>query len=316
MNINSIKQNTGYLHSKAVNRMCRKDTECLKKERYNNTENKTDRINTTIKSNSDGRASFKGGTPFLHSAANFASHNPLVAEAMFAIAVTGILRPLTIMATAHNEEDKSKCTYQAVKSISSGLVGLGTTALIGTPISAATKKAKESGAFEMPENLKEQSLNAVKKGVDILKEKAQELPEIAGVNIQALTEGGKINLGVFKETGKNAERTFKTEVSKTIPEHADVVIKAIKEQHTLNNYKNAAKNVADKLFQPIFMPIRANITIALVPIILGALGLKKASSMKKEQVNNPYKNMNLNIIQNNNKEIFKTFTGVTRNENK
>ncbi len=306
MDIKSIKYNTCYLHSKV-----RKEDMRMLKERHSYNQNNTDRINTTIKNNSDGRVSFKGGVPFLHSAANFASRNPLVAEAIFAIAVTGILRPVTIMATAHNEEDKSKCSYQAVKSISSGLVGLGTTALIGTPISEATKKAKEMGAFEMPPEMKEQSLNVIKKGVDILKEKSQEIPEIAGVSLEALTEGGKINLDVFKKMGRKAERTFKKQISKYLPEKSQEVINAIKEQHTLNNYKNAAKNVSDKLFQPVFMPIRAKITIALVPIILGALGLKKASSMKE----NPYKNMNLNIIKHNNQEIFKTFTGVNGNEN-
>ena len=65
-----------------------------------------DQINTTIKSNSDGRASFKGGAPLLHKAAQFVSYSPLIAEAIFALFITCGARPLTIMATAKNAEDK------------------------------------------------------------------------------------------------------------------------------------------------------------------------------------------------------------------
>ena len=91
----------------------------------------TNQINTTIRENSDGRVSFKGGAPLLHKAATFAGNNPLVAEALFAILVTCGLRPITILATAKSDEEKEKCSYQAAKSISSGVVGLGMTALVG-----------------------------------------------------------------------------------------------------------------------------------------------------------------------------------------
>ena len=90
-------------------------------------QNNNDQINTTIKSNSDGRVSFKGAEPFLHKAANFANNNPLLADATFALLITCLARPLTIMATAKTEKDKEKCSYQAAKSITSGLIGLGMT---------------------------------------------------------------------------------------------------------------------------------------------------------------------------------------------
>ncbi len=310
MNVTPIRQNTGYLHSRSMHKTGSSARECAK-ERHNSNIINNDKINTTIRSNSDGRVSFKGGgIHFIHHAANFTSNNPLVAEALFAIVVTCGLRPLTIMAGAKNDEDKSKCSYQAAKSISSGLVGLGTTALVGTPIAAATKKAKEAGAFKMPQSVKEESLGIVKKGVDILKEKAAELPEIAGISLSELTEGGKINLSVFKKAGKDAEKLFTKGVSEKLPDSAESIINAVKEQHTLDNYSNAAKNVADKMFQPVFMPIRATITIALVPIILGALGLKKSSGKQKEQeqAQNPFQNLNLSVIKDE-KDVFGTFTG-------
>ena len=147
--INSITTTTGYLKGRATERLLSQGKECAK-ERHNLKQNYNDKINTTIESNSDGRVSFKGGTPLLHKAANFASDNPLVAEALFAILITCGLRPLTIMATAKTDEDKEKCSYQAAKSVSTGLVGLATSVLVGIPIAAAAKAAQKRGAFNMP----------------------------------------------------------------------------------------------------------------------------------------------------------------------
>ena len=311
MKIKPIMANSGYVERQAANNKRSKAIMC-EKYRHNIKENNNDKINTTIKNNSDGRVSFNGGVPLLHRAAEFTSHNPLVAESIFAVLVTCGLRPLTIMASAHNEEDKSKCSYQAAKSISSGLVGLATTALVGTPIAAATKIAKDKGAFNISPEMKEKSLEIVKQGIDAIKENADGISDIAGINLKELIDGGKINLGVFKKTGKGAEKTFKKEVAEKFPEAAKSIIRAIKEQHTLDNYSHTAKNVADKMFQPIFMPIRATITIALVPIILGALGLKKSSAKSKQKdVQNPFQNMSLNVIQNTN-DIFKSFTGSVK----
>ena len=121
MKINSITTNTGYLKGRASERSTGKERECVQNhlKQMNN-----DQINTTIKRNSDGRVSFKGKNPapLLHKVANFTADNPLVAEALFALVVTCAMRPLTIMATAKSDEDKAKCEYQAVKSISSGLI--------------------------------------------------------------------------------------------------------------------------------------------------------------------------------------------------
>lgn len=317
MRINSITPNTSHPNSS-------KKWNAGKRERkYEQYQNEYNKINTTIKSNSDGRASFKGGVPLLHKAANFASDNPLVAEALFALLITCCLRPICIMATAKNDEDKEKCSYQAAKSIASGLVGLVMTAIVGTTIALATKSANNKGAFKIPEDIKAKSQELVKKGVDSLTELGKKLteegksPELAQ-QITELTDGGKINLSVFKKAGKGAKKLFQSKISEAAPEISETVATALKEQQVLNNYAKTGKNVMDKFFQPIFMPLRANITVALIPTILGIFGIHKAASKPKESEKNiPFKALNYEVFQTSSeKELFKSFSEVIKNENK
>lgn len=320
MKINSITANTGYFKDRGIERQM-SGGKPRAYERHNVKQNNNDQINTTIKMNSDGRVNFKGGVPLLHKAANFASDNPLVAEALFAILITCGLRPITIMATAKNEEDKEKCSYQAAKSVSSGLVGLATTALIGTPIAAATKLANNKGVFNMPQAMKEKSQGIVKQGVDELVEFSKKLiSEGRDLNlaqqINALTEGGKLNLSIFQKAGKHAQNTFKEQISEKAPDISEKVLNALKEQQIINNYAKANKNIIDKLFQPVFMPIRATITIALVPILLGLLGQKKPEK-KQSPEQNPQIMLNYNVFQDSNeKALFQSFSGVANHENK
>lgn len=279
-------------------------------------------INTTIKMNSDGRVNFKGGVPLLHKIATFTSNNPLVSEALFAILITCGLRPVSIMATAKTEEDKEKCSYQAAKSISSGLVGLGMTTLVGTPIAAATKLANKKGAFNMSPEMREQSMKVVNNGIEALKGFAQKLTQNGQDSqlvkqIENLTEGGKLNLGLFAKQGKGAQRAFTQEIAEKAPEILNSVTDALKEQKVINNYAKTGKNVMDKLFQPVFMPLRAMVTIAMVPVILGIFGLKKPA--KKQQPSpeqNPQAMMNYNLFNANvENELFKSFSEVTKHEN-
>lgn len=286
----------------------------------------TNQINTTIRENSDGRVSFKGGTPFLHKAANFASDNPLVAEALFAILITCGLRPLTIMATAKTEEDKEKCSYQAAKSVSTGFVGLATSVLVGIPIAAAAKAAQKRGAFNMPEEMKKKSMEVVKQGAESLTKLAEKfttegkhselVEQIKGLTAP-MAEKGSMNLDIFKKAGKGAEKIFKEKIDNVAPEISESVRNAISEQKTIDNFARTGKNVIDKLFQPIFMPIRATITVALVPTILAALGLKKAGNKKPEEKITPYDYLSYNVFTtSDDKKIFQAFSGVTNYENK
>ena len=327
MKINSITTTTGYLKGRATERLLNQGRECAK-ERHNLKQNNNDNINTTIKSNSDGRVSFKGATPLLHKAANFASDNPLVAEALFAILITCGLRPLTIMATAKTEEDKEKCSYQAAKSVSTGLVGLATSVLVGIPIAAAAKAAQKRGAFNMPEEMKKKSMDVVKQGAESLTKLAEKVTsegkhselveQIKGLTAP-MAEKGSINLGIFKKAGKGAEKMFKEKIDNIAPEISESVRNAISEQKTIDNFARTGKNVIDKLFQPIFMPIRATITVALVPTILAALGLKKTSSKKPEEKEKitPYDYLSYHVFKtSDDKKIFQAFSGVANYENK
>ena len=153
--------------------------------------------------------------------------------------------------------------------------------------------------------------------------------------IHDLTASGKLNLGRFKDMEKGAEKLFKKTITEIKPSISESVENAIKEQKTIDNFGRTSKNIIDKLFQPIFMPLRATITVALVPTILGALGLKKTGKkpatetkpqttqnqqvMKKETTgkNTTFGLTNYNIFQTNNeKDIFKSFSRMVNNENK
>ena len=336
MKINSITANTGYLKGRASERSTGRERECAQNnlKQMNN-----DQINTTIKRNSDGRVSFKGGAPFLHKVANFTADNPLVAEALFALVVTCAMRPLTIMATAKTEEDKEKCAYQAAKSVSTGLVGLAMSVLVGLPIAAGAKLAQKKGAFEMPKEMKEKSVEIVKDGAKKLSNLATELTakgDKSGLieQINGLVTGESLNLAKFKEIGKGAEKAFKKTIKEIAPkEVAESVLNAINEQKTIDNFGRTSKNIIDKMFQPIFMPLRATITVALVPTILNALGLKKSGKkpstpeakpqaanqtpqVEKKQPTTTFGITNYKIFQaKNEKDIFKSFSRMVNNEN-
>lgn len=280
-------------------------------ERHNIKQNNNEQINTTIKmNNSDGRVSFKGGVPFLHRAANFTSDNPLVAEALFAILITCLARPITIMATAKNEEEKEKCSYQAAKSISSGVVGLAMTALVATPLAAGVRRANESGALNMP---------IVKDAIKSLKGLLDEL--IAGQGDENLIKlikdfiaKNQFNLSVIKNP--EAEQALLEGIQAKSPDIASKVKDAIVAQKAHPNYMRTCKNVMDKLCQPVFMPLRATITVALVPILLGLVGKKKPEA-KKSPEQNPQLMLNYTVFQTNNeKELFQSFSGVANHANK
>jgi hypothetical protein len=320
MKINSITTNTGYLKGRATESQLTKERECAK-ERYDLKQNNNDKINTTIKRNSDGRASFKGAQPFIHRAANFANNNPLLAEATFALLVTCLARPLTIMATAKTEEDKEKCSYQAMKSVASGVVGLAMTALISTPIKAAVAAAKGKGAFNITPKIKEEAQAVVNQGIDTLKETAKRIHESGKdeklvEQIAKLTNNDTLNLNVFENLGKNAEKVFLSQINEVAPETSKVIKNAISEQKAINNYANAGKNVMERLFQPIFMPLRAKVTIAMVPVLLGLMGQKKPSGKSKDNKTATHQ-INYNMFQNESEKVlFGSFSGVTSNENK
>lgn len=311
MKINSITQANIYSKAKGAGSPGAMRRESAY-ERHNNKQLNNEQINTTIKmqKNSDGRVSFKGGMPIplLHRIATFTSDNPLVAEALFAILITCGLRPATILATARTEEDKNKCAYQASKSISSGVVGLATTAIVGTLVAAGTRKAHAAGLFNQPDVLK---------GINKLKEFAEQTTdEPLKKTINRLTEGNKLNLSIFTKEGAGSSEEFLKELGVKAKDIVDDVTTAFQKENDCPNYLKTCKNVMDKLFQPIFMPIRATITTALVPVILNALGLKKTGKNPTPE-KNPEVMLNYSVFQTENeKKLFQSFAGVTNNASK
>lgn len=68
------------------------------------------------------------------------------------------------------------------------------------------------------------------------------------------------------------------------------------------------KSVLERLHTPIFLPIRAAVTIALIPVILGALGIKKAKKNSTTLQKAP-------LVPTNTKKVFQSFAGVSQHEN-
>lgn len=315
MKISSIKNETSYLSAKAMSERSRE------KSAYKRTDLKLnkDQINTTIKEKSDGRVSFKGEAPALYKASEFVLNNQLLAEAIFALLITCGMRPAVIMTTAKTEEDKEKCHYQAAKSISSGLVGLATTLLVSNPLKTVINKVENDGLLNLPNSVKEKNQYAIETGLNALNNAKDNLT--TKIDLGKLTEGNKFNFGVFEKKGEASLRHFKNSLGKEAPIYKDYIKKGINAQKSNNGYAKAARSVMDKLIQPVFMPVRAMITIALVPVILKALGLKKGGKPKPEQQaqqpqlqTNIYNTLNTGIKPE--KEIFKSFMEVSNNENK
>lgn len=69
------------------------------------------------------------------------SNNTLVAEALFALGLTTIMRPAAIYAIpARNEEEKKKNKYQVAHSVATGILGLGLTFAIAEPLKRGVNK--------------------------------------------------------------------------------------------------------------------------------------------------------------------------------
>ncbi len=318
MKINSVEMNPAYLKGKVSKDMhcnargnAHVNCDLAKMELY-------DKINTTAGEKFGGRLSFKGGpvkTPPLHKIANFVYKDPLLGEAIFATLLTCILRPLTILALARTDEQKEKCSYQAGKSISSGAVGLVTTFMIGTPIKNAVAKAIENGSGKIPTEVKQAQNAVVEKAKDALKMFVETQPngkDAANVlkNFDGFVKGEAVD-GV-----KVSAKSLTKEIKKLLPkETSKEILKGVKAQKAINNYSNTVKNVSDKFLEPIVMILRAKITIALVPLLVSLIFVRKKSVAKSNAAADNTVNV-YNMLQNANKNnVFSTLLGDFGNEN-
>ena len=284
---------------------------------------KDNQINTTGRMSSAGRASFKGGSiqePLFYKMVKFAERNPITAEAIFALAITCTLRPAVLMAFAKDDEDREKRKYQAIKSITSGALGLVTAAIVSKPIADAIAVTNQKGTFKIPEEVESEAKAAVQKGVAVLQEYAEShndgLAKQIGEVLKETSSGFSINLSKFKEQGKHAQQEFLKTIREKVPDIYKDVENAIKNQKVLDNYSGTAKNVMEKLLQPPFLIARSILTVAAVPVLLKLLGQQKPGS-KKEAEKNPQVMLNYSVFENSNeKELFQSFSGVANHENK
>lgn len=88
----------------------------------------------------------------------------------------------------------------------------------------------------------------------------------------------------------------------------------------LKSYEKTYGNFMNKVNGPIFWPFKAAVTVALVPVILSKLGLKKSSkpAEQKQATTQPSQIMYqaAMLSPEKPKAVFQNFAGVTNNENK
>lgn len=235
----------------------------------------TSATKTTAGLNPSGRLSFKGSNTYVSKYASktaeelkhtFAGKlvqnrafnwfidqtagNTLITEALVALGLTALLRPIAIAALpAKDESDKMKNRYQIGQAISTGLVGLGLTFLVSEPIKRSFTRLTEN-----PQNF-------LKKNLDL--------------------------------TSKNV--------------HPEV--------------KRALKETTIRLVQPVFLPLKAALTIMMIPPILGALGIKKNKPNPADVITPAQKaSVDYSFMSfkgdNENKKIFQNFAGNATKINK
>ncbi len=153
--------------------------------------------------------------------------NTLVAEAIIALGLTGVFRPLSIYAIPTKDPiEKKKNNYQVGQSIATGLLGLGTTLLVSEPIKKGVQAIiKNPEKYIMPND--------------------QSLAKMSQNKQEVVKKAAEQTIGVIKK------------------------------------YDKVFKEVTNRIHQPIFLPLRAMLTIAIIKPILNALGLVKPS--KNEQ---------------------------------
>ena len=165
--------------------------------------------------------------------------NSLVADALFALFLTSVLRPLMLFFMPTKGEDKNndkrKNEYQVAHSVATGIMGLGTTVAVAVPVKKAVNK-------------------------------------------------------------------FYNEV-KTNPALKNKYNYIFKSPKTESMFKEAA----GRIHQPIFLPLRAMATIAIVPPLLGLLGLKKQGPQKSMDANPMFNDSILNFKGS---ETFKNVAGI------
>ena len=165
--------------------------------------------------------------------------NSLVADALFALFLTSVLRPLMLFFMPTKGEDKNndkrKNEYQVGHSVATGIMGLATSVAVAVP---------------------------VKNGVNKFVNQVKSNPELK-------------NKFAYIFAKPKSESFF--------------------------------REAAGRIHQPIFLPLRAMATIAIVPPLLGLLGLKKPGPQKSMDANPMFNDSILNFKGS---ETFKNVAGI------
>lgn len=138
-----------------------------------------------------------------------AENNQAVFGALFALVLTGLFRPITIMALPSDKKNKDDKKYAAAHSVASGVIAYSLSLLISQPISNAMKKIENNpDKFLKSEKLaylkKTRALKAAQKYVNILHE-AVLAPPRAIMTIALIPPILKYVFGWEKQKEKRAE---------------------------------------------------------------------------------------------------------------
>lgn len=321
MNINLTKSITSSSGAVPVRGKAGKSAGMCGKERTYKRQNNYGSINTSIKRNPDARVSFKGAEPLLYKAANWAAkgNNHLIVEALVLAPLTCIIKPAILLFSGKTEDDKKKYQYQAAKSLGTGIAGFIMTVVAGLWVRKSIDASKD--VFKITESAAKPLKEAAASGIEALKQILQKLKkngadsELAA-QIEKLTENDKLNLDVlynqFEKLDKKAVKGFLKNIEKVSPENIQTVKKAVDGQNIIDNYYGTAKNAANKMLQPVFMPLRAQASMYTIPIFLSWFGLKKTGCKSKEN-QNIYSTLNHDAFKDKNSELlFQPFWGVRK----
>lgn len=113
-----------------------------------------------------------------------ADNSQSVFGALFALILTGIFRPATIMALPGQKKNKDDKKYAAAHSVASGLIGYGIALIISSPIAKAMKKLEDEPdkfltKYTVRYLRKKGAVNTAKKYVNILHEVILAFPRAA-----------------------------------------------------------------------------------------------------------------------------------------
>lgn len=293
------------------------------------------KVSSTALGKQGGSPSFKGlGTDIAKKLANnefsrkvilFAGNNEVLTESLYAALLTCILRPISIMALDKSEENKEKNIYASGHSIASGLLGVVFSVLYTQPIKYLVQGGTDKLMTTVPTAGKPytQSFN----DYQYFHKKAL-LPRSLFTDEEIYELNRFFKIPQYKKVPHfripaSSIKEYQSELSEGL------VKKLLKEIEQAN--KSSISTFLNKTLDAVSLPVKATLTIAAIPLILGLFGIKKNSDNKKvtQKQNNIIENNNLNISSkntqntanvptkniNNETNLLKKHTGGSINEN-